>query len=230
MQSNKILIIEDEENLAKIMQDYLFKEDFESEIVTDGAYAVDKVSQYNPDVILLDLMLPNKDGSTICKEIRQFSNTPIIMTTARIDEIDRIIGLEIGADDYVCKPYSPRELVARVKVQLRKNRSTTEIVTDELILNNNRLTVSLKGTSIEFTFVEYNLLEKLYNSKGRIFNRDQLMDSIYTDGRIVSDRTIDSHIKKIRKKLKILAKDTEYIHSIYGCGYKFEEKNGKTND
>jgi two-component system response regulator BaeR len=224
MQIPKILIIEDEENLAKIMQDYLSKENFESIIVTDGAYAVKKVSEYNPDVILLDLMLPNKDGSNICKEVRQFSNTPIIMTTARIDEIDRIIGLEIGADDYVCKPYSPRELVARVKVQLRKKAISNEVIKDQLVLNPDRLTVCFKEVSVELTFVEFNLLERLFNSNGRIFNRDQLMDSIYSDGRIVSDRTIDSHIKKIRKKLKILDANKEYIHSIYGCGYKFEEK------
>jgi two-component system response regulator BaeR len=224
MHSTRILIIEDEENLAKIIQDYLSRENFESEIVSDGAFAIDKVIQYNPDVILLDLMLPNKDGSIICKEIRQFSDIPIIMTTARVDEIDRIIGLEIGADDYVCKPYSPRELVARVKVQLRKNSKNLEVHPDELILNADCLTVNLKEVSIELTFVEFNLLKKLFNSNGRIFNRDQLMDSIYSDGRIVSDRTIDSHIKKIRKKLKVLTEDKEYIHSIYGCGYKFEEK------
>jgi two-component system response regulator BaeR len=224
MQIPKILIIEDEENLAKIMQDYLSKENFHSIIVTDGAYAVEKVTEYQPDVILLDLMLPNKDGSNICKEVRQFSNTPIIMTTARIDEIDRIIGLEIGADDYVCKPYSPRELVARVKVQLRKKVINAEIVKDQLVLNSDRLTVSFKDISVELTFVEFKLLERLFKSNGRIFNRDQLMDSIYSDGRIVSDRTIDSHIKKIRKKLKKLDSNKEYIHSIYGCGYKFEDK------
>ena len=224
MNDPKILIIEDEENLAKIMQDYLSREKFESQIITDGQYAVEKVIQYQPDVILLDLMLPNKDGSTICKEIRKFSNVPIIMTTARVDEIDRIIGLEIGADDYVCKPYSPRELVARVKVQLRKTSTETDETNIEIELNSDNLTVNLNSASIELTFVEYNLLEKLYNASGRIYNRDQLMDSIYTDGRIVSDRTIDSHIKKIRKKLKILDPSKEFIQSIYGCGYKFEEK------
>ena len=146
------------------------------------------------------------------------------MTTARVDEIDRIIGLEIGADDYVCKPYSPRELVARVKVQLRKYSTDNNEKNVEIELNSDNLTVNLNSVCIELTFVEYNLLEKLYKASGRIYNRDQLMDSIYTDGRIVSDRTIDSHIKKIRKKLKILDPSKEFIQSIYGCGYKFEEK------
>ena len=223
---NKVLIIEDEENLAKIMQDYLLRDNVESEIIGDGKEAIDAVKRYEADVILLDIMLPNKDGISICKEIRQFSQTPIIMTTARVDEIDRIIGLEIGADDYVCKPYSPRELVARVKVHLRKKQHV-EIeaeVNDSLKLIEDYLTVNLAEKSIELTFVEFNLLKKLYDAKGRIFNRDQLMDSIYSDGRIVSDRTIDSHIKKIRKKLKILNPEKEYVHSIYGCGYKFEVK------
>jgi len=224
MSIHKVLIIEDEENLAKIMQDYLTTENIESRIINDGLNAIDQVVLYKPDVILLDLMLPSKDGSTICKEVRLFSNIPIIMTTARVDEIDRIIGLEIGANDYVCKPYSPRELVARVKVQLRSKIKKSTPIEQSLILNSEFLTVSMNGINIELTFVEFNLLKKLYDSKGRIYNREQLMDSIYTDGRIVSDRTIDSHIKKIRKKLLQLDLGKEYIHSIYGCGYKFEEK------
>lgn len=221
---NKVLIIEDEENLGQIMQDYLLRDNIESEIIVDGKDAIDAVNQYDADVILLDLMLPNKDGISICKEIRQFSQTPIIMTTARVDEIDRIIGLEIGADDYVCKPYSPRELVARVKVHLRKKQQSQVERVDNIKLNKDYLTVNLAHKSIELTFVEFNLLKKLYDANGRIYNRDQLMDSIYTDGRIVSDRTIDSHIKKIRKKLKTLDSSKEYVHSIYGCGYKFEDK------
>jgi len=221
---SRVLIIEDEENLAQIMQDYLLRENIESKIIHDGENAVEEFKQFDADVILLDIMLPNKDGISICKEIRQSSDTPIIMTTARVDEIDRIIGLEIGADDYVCKPYSPRELVARVKVQLRRKNKTTIIGDENIELNEDYLTVNLAGKSIELTFVEFNLLNKLFNANGRIFNRDQLMDSIYTDGRIVSDRTIDSHIKKIRKKLKTLDPSKEFVHSIYGCGYKFESK------
>jgi len=221
---SRVLIIEDEENLAQIMQDYLLRENIDSKIIHDGENAVEAFKQFDADVILLDIMLPNKDGISICKEIRQSSDTPIIMTTARVDEIDRIIGLEIGADDYVCKPYSPRELVARVKVQLRRKNKTTIIGDEKIELNEDYLTVNLAGKSIELTFVEFNLLNKLFNANGRIFNRDQLMDSIYTDGRIVSDRTIDSHIKKIRKKLKTLDPSKEFVHSIYGCGYKFESK------
>ncbi len=224
MNQKKVLIIEDEENLARIMQDYLARNSIQSTIVCDGNEVISTLKAEKPDVVLLDLMLPNKDGTTLCKEIRLFSQVPIIMTTARVDEIDRIIGLEIGADDYVCKPYSPRELVARVKVHLRRSKVIEGTDNCCLILNADFLTVSLGNQNLELTFVEYKLLEKLFQSNGRIFNRDQLMDSIYDDGRIVSDRTIDSHIKKIRKKLKIFNDKQDFIHSVYGCGYKFEMK------
>lgn len=224
MKQHNVLIVEDEENLAKIIQDYLTRDNITSKIISDGNVVVEYVRNNNIDVILLDIMLPNKNGTTICKEIRQFSDVAIIMTTARVDEIDRIIGLEIGADDYVCKPYSPRELVARVKVHLRK--ITVKNINDKTYfqLNDDYLTATINDKSTELTSVEYKLLKRLYDAKGRIFNRDQLMDSIYSDGRIVSDRTIDSHIKKIRKKLKTINPQKEFIHSIYGCGYKFELK------
>jgi two-component system response regulator BaeR len=224
MKQHNVLIVEDEENLAKIIQDYLDRDNITSKIISDGNDVVEYVRNNQIDVILLDIMLPNKNGSSICKEIRQFSQVAIIMTTARVDEIDRIIGLEIGADDYVCKPYSPRELVARVKVHLRKKNIASTKHSPYFQLNDDYLTASINDKSIELTYVEYKLLKILHNAKGRIFNRDQLMNAIYTDGRIVSDRTIDSHIKKIRKKLKIINPQTEFVHSIYGCGYKFEFK------
>jgi two-component system response regulator BaeR len=224
MKQQTVLIVEDEVNLAGIVRDYLSRENIASFIISDGGKALAAVKQHKPDVILLDLMLPNKDGMQICKEVRQFTSTPIIMTTARVDEIDRIIGLEIGADDYVCKPYSPRELVARVKVHLRKLNTPSPVQSPGLTLNDGCLTACIEDKSIELTLVEFNLLKKLHSSHGRILNRDQLMDSIYSDGRIVSDRTIDSHIKKIRKKLKMLNPEQEFIHSIYGCGYKFDIK------
>lgn len=220
MSRKHILIVEDELNLAEIMQDYLKVENYKTTVIADGADVIDFVKNRNVDVILLDLMLPNKDGVTLCKDIRKFSQVPIIMTTARVDEIDRILGLEIGANDYVCKPYSPRELVARVKVQLRDQNEIDDLQSVRLLPE--KLRVERGSKSIELTAVEFSLLKRLFDSKGRILSRDQLMDYIYSDGRIVSDRTIDSHIKKIRKKLKELDSDKDFIHSIYGCGYKFE--------
>lgn len=214
-----ILIVEDEPNLAKTMADYLRQEQWQVSIIDDGNQVEPFLSAHSVDVMLLDLMLPNKSGIDICRDIRRNEQPQpaIIMTTARVDEIDRILGLEIGANDYVCKPYSPRELVARIKVQLRD----TKTVQQHLGLNPQELRVSFNGQSINLTAVEFKLLQKMASQPERIFSRDHLMDAIYDDGRIVTDRTIDSHIKKIRQKLKTLDQDNEYIHSVYGCGYKF---------
>lgn len=224
MSKPHILIVEDEENLAELMRDYLEKESYQVSMLFSGAGVETFIQQNQVDVVLLDLMLPEKNGIEICRDIRKFSEVPIIMTTARVDEIDRILGLEIGANDYVCKPYSPRELVARVKVQLR-NKEIKLSAKRALELDPNQLlaksTSSTKQT--ELTAVEFNLLSKLYSQPSRIFNREQLMDAIYSDGRIVSDRTIDSHIKKIRQKLKKIDQH-DFVQAVYGCGYKYVEK------
>lgn len=218
-----ILIVEDEIHLAELLQDYLLREDYQVSMLHTGSGVVDYVRTHDIDLILLDLMLPGVDGLDICKSIRSFSQLPIIMTTARVDEIDRIIGLEIGADDYVCKPYSPRELVARVKVQLRRIDPQSPDQ-QHLTLHGDSLNLAIGQHTIELTSVEFNLLEQLLNKPGRIYSRDQLMNAAYSDDRIVSDRTIDSHIKKIRQKIKQLDSQREYIHSIYGRGYKYDPR------
>ncbi len=219
--SGKILIVEDELKLADLLADYLRKGGFEPLHVADGLGAVPMVRDEKPDLVLLDLMLPGKDGMDICKEIRSFSNVPIIMVTARVEEIDRLIGLELGADDYICKPFSPREVVARVKAVLRRSGAAT-IQDQGLTLDEARFNASLHGVSLELTAVEFKLLQILASSPGRIYSRSQLMDRIYPDERIVSDRTIDSHIKKLRKKIAEAAPGEELIHSIYSVGYKYE--------
>ena len=188
--------------------------------------------QEQPTLILLDLMLPGKDGVEVCKEIRKFSHVPIIMLTARVEEIDRLLGLELGADDYICKPFSPREVVARVKAVLRRwqviepiSMAVTESATDAiagLVLDRDRLLVKYGQQETTLTLVEFELLDALRQYPGRIFGRNQLMEKVYPDNRIVSDRTIDSHIKKLRKKLSEIAPDQELIHSVYSVGYKFE--------
>ncbi len=219
-----ILIVEDEERLAILVSDYLKKADFRVHYLLDGGTAVEWAREHRPDLVLLDLMLPGKDGLTVCKEIRTMSQVPIIMTTARVEEIDRLLGLELGADDYVCKPYSPRELVARVKAVLRRTlRSTRHAEPGSLTLMADRLRVRSDGSEIELTAVEFALLETLHESPGRIFSRDRLMDRIYRDHRVVSDRTIDSHVKKLRRKLSELMPERELIHSVYGVGYRYEE-------
>jgi len=181
------------------------------------------LKENHTDLIVLDLMLPGRDGLEICRELRSFSTVPIIMITARIEEIDRLLGLELGADDYICKPFSPREMVARVKAVLRRLQpQTTVALTSALKLDSHSFRVLAGGHEVELTTVEFQLLQALYQQPGRIFSRSKLMDLIYQDQRIVSDRTIDSHIKKLRKKLTDLLPDQELIHSVYGAGYRYD--------
>lgn len=225
MTQQKILIIEDEPELAGVLQDYLTHHQFECRLVADGAQALDAFSDFRPDLIILDLMLPNKDGLTLCKEIRQGSAVPIIMTTARVEEIDRLLGLELGADDYICKPYSPREVVARVKAVLRRSSSAAAPASGGALvtLDADALDARINGVPLELTVVEFRLLETMAKEPRRIFTRDQLMDRIYTDQRVVSDRTIDSHITKLRKKIAQASGGLDVIRSVYGAGYKYEE-------
>ncbi len=224
----KILIVEDEPKLASLESDYLTQSGYETEIIGNGLEVVPYVKSTPPNLILLDLMLPGKDGMEICKEVRQFSNIPIIMITARVEEIDRLLGLELGAYDYICKPFSPREVVARVKAVLRRFQppatatSTIACESNLVTLDEKKYKAHVNNQEVSLTAVEFQLLNKLYSEPGRIYSRAQLMDYIYSDHRVVSDRTIDSHIKKIRKKLIDALPEQELIHSVYGVGYKFE--------
>ena len=222
----QVLIVEDEPKIADLLQKYLQNANFRTHCLADGLQVLDWVQQEKPNLILLDVMLPNKDGLEVCKEIRRFSSVPIIMLTARVEEIDRLLGLELGADDYICKPFSPREVVARIKAVLRRTQPATqlevELHTAKLDLDRNRLMVRYAEQETTLTLVEFELLDILRQQPGRIFGRNQLMEKVYPDNRIVSDRTIDSHIKKLRKKLAEIAPDQELIHSVYSVGYKFE--------
>ncbi|WP_224983270.1 response regulator [Geomonas agri] len=217
-----IMIVEDEEKLASLLGDYLKQSGFETVWIANGTEVVPRVRERQPDLVLLDLMLPGRDGLEICKEIRTFSQLPIIMITARVEEIDRLLGLELGADDYICKPFSPREVVARVKTVLRRTVEPPAASNGGLTLDQDRYSAQWQGHDLDLTVVEFKLLHFLYLNPGRIYSRTQLMDRIYSDQRIVSDRTIDSHIKKLRKKISAVAPDQELIHSIYGAGYKYE--------
>jgi len=221
--TGKILIVEDEEKLGSLLSDYLQQAGFEPHQLTNGLEAVPWVRDQRPELILLDLMLPGRDGLEICKEIRSFSSVPIIMITARIEEIDRLLGLELGADDYICKPFSPREVIARVKAVLRRTDGGTTIKTAGLVLDELRLQAILNKQDLDLTAVEFKLLQFLAANPGRIYGRQQLMDRIYPDERVVSDRTIDSHIKKLRRKIAAVSPNEELIHSVYGVGYKFEK-------
>ncbi len=221
---SRILVVEDETRLAQLLADYLVAAGFAADCLGDGREVVPWVKAHTPDLIVLDVMLPGRDGLELCKDIRAFSRVPIIMATARAEEIDRLLGLELGADDYICKPYSPREVVARVKAVLRRMQPVDPAAeaSSDLILDEAGYRIRFKGAEVELTAVEFQLFAALYREPGRIYSRGQLMDRIYSDQRIVSDRTIDSHIKKLRKKLAELRPDEELIHSVYGAGYRYE--------
>ncbi len=219
-----ILVVEDEPKLASLLADYLTASGFEPFCLDNGSVVVPWVKENRPELILLDLMLPGRDGMEICKEVRTFSSVPIIMVTARIEEIDRLLGLELGADDYICKPFSPREVIARVKAVLRRVQGGQTPETTGLVLDESRWRASLDGRDLDLTAVEFKLLQFLTANPGRIFKRQQLMDKIYPDERIVGERTIDSHIKKLRRKLESANPEARLIHSVYSVGYKFEQE------
>jgi two-component system, OmpR family, response regulator BaeR len=214
----RILIVEDEPKLAALEADYLKSEGFETHCIADGREVVPWVRASAPDLILLDLMLPGRDGLEICRELRGFTDTPIVMVTAKVEEIDRLVGLDLGADDYVCKPFSVRELVARVKAILRRGRTPiTGLVFDE-----DKHEAILDGRALDLTPVEFRLLRTLASSPGRVFARERLLREIYEDHRVVTDRTVDAHVKNLRRKLEEARPGEELVRSIYGVGYKLE--------
>ena len=217
---SQILIVEDEIKLASLLADYFIDAGFRTTLLHDGREVVPWLKENDADVMLLDIMLPGKDGMMVCREVREFSQVPILMVTARVDEIDRLHGLELGTDDYICKPFSPREVVARVKAVLRRSQpmDTTERLWR---LDTGRFSFHYAQAEVALTSVEFYLLARLCTDPGRIYSRAQLMQDMYKDHRIVSDRTIDSHVKKIRAKLAIMWDGKEFIESVYGIGYRF---------
>jgi len=217
-----ILIVEDEPKLADLLHDYLQQAGFAVTVIADGLAVVPAVQAQSPALILLDLMLPGRDGMEICRELRTFSTVPIIMTTARVEEIDRLLGLELGADDYICKPFSPREVVARVRAVLRRSAGAPLPQGEGVLLDAATYCAGWEGRTVELTAVEFNLLRYLAATPGRIYSRQQLIDRIYPDQRSVSERTIDSHIKKLRRKLLTITGGAELIRSVYGVGYSYD--------
>ncbi|WP_410209517.1 response regulator [Aquirhabdus sp.] len=227
-----VLVVEDEPKLAQVLIDYLTANDYATHWISDGRDVAKYYSEHakadQPDLVLLDLMLPGRDGLDVCKDLRRISQVPIIMITARVEEIDRLIGLEIGADDYICKPFSPREVMARVKAILRRiphgdqGIKTTGLTHfPQLQLDEARFEARYHDQLLELTPAEFRLLKTLADAPGRVFQRDQLINHVYDDQRIITDRTIDSHIKNLRKKMAIVAPE-DVIRSIYGVGYKLE--------
>jgi two-component system response regulator BaeR len=217
---NTVLIVEDEPKLAALIVDYLKAAGYGTHWIADGRDVVPWVRERSPDLILLDLMLPGRDGLDVCREIRGFSDVPIVMVTAKVEEIDRLIGLDLGADDYVCKPFSVRELVARVRAILRRGRGPAPA--SGLAIDEEKHEASLDGRRLDLTPVEFRLLGTLAEAPGRVFSRDKLLSRLYDDHRVVTDRTVDAHVKNLRRKLEEVRPGEELVRSIYGVGYKLE--------
>lgn len=218
-----ILTVEDEPGLAAILGDYLCVAGYTHHWVADGSAALAAFRNERPDLVLLDLMLPGRDGMEICRDLRRESQVPVIMVTARVEEIDRLLGLEIGADDYICKPFSPREVVARVSAVLRRHRHVPDAATEvALVLDTTTHRAILNGQVLDLTPAEFRLLSVLHGSQGRVYSREQLLDRIYDDRREVTDRAVDSHIKNLRRKLAEAGGSNDWIRSIYGIGYRME--------
>lgn len=220
---SRILIVEDEPRLSQLLADYLQHAHFQTEQTDSAVQAMALAQNEEFQAVLLDLMLPDGDGMEVCKQIRKHSQVPILMITARVDEVDRLLGLELGADDYICKPFSPREVVARVKAVLRRANPEPQPGESGLTLDQDRYEAVLGQHRVALTAIEFALLSTLARQPGRIWSRDQLMDEIYQDHRVVSDRTIDSHIRKLRRKLSDEdAHSHDWIGSVYGVGYRLE--------
>lgn len=223
-----VLIVEDDRNTAALVATYLEREGFPTLAVHDGGEALEAVRRHRPGFVILDLMLPGMDGREICREMRKFSDVPILMLTAREEEIDRVLGLSLGADDYVVKPFSPRELVERVKAILRRTRSAPPpppvLARGELQLDQERHRVTLAGEPLELTAAEYKLLQALMSAPGRVFSRDQLLGRLYKHGETVVDRVIDVHIGKLRQKIGDNPAAPRLILTVRGFGYRFADE------
>jgi two-component system response regulator BaeR len=228
-----ILIVEDEDKISEVLRDYLRQHGYATHRLARGDEVLPWVRQHRVDLVLLDVMLPGLNGMEVCRALRAESDAAIIMVTARVDEIDRLLGLSLGADDYICKPFSPREVVARVATVLRRTRRGAEAdkghaeagsASEGLVLDESGWRATLDGHPLDLTAVEFKLLSVLAAHPGHIHSRDQLMDQMYRDERIVADRTVDSHIKKLRRKIADVVPDQEFVHSVYGVGYCYEDR------
>jgi two-component system response regulator BaeR len=217
-----ILIVEDEPKLAELLADYLHQANFATRCIVDGRAVTAEVRASAPDLILLDLKLPGRDGIAVCRDLRQFTDTPIVIITGRVGEIDRLLGIELGADDYICKPFSPREVVARVKAILRRSRRFEGVApSGRLVFDVQSYETTLDGVALRLTPAEFRLLHALAERPNWVFSRDQLLEHLYADHRIVGDRSIDSHIKNLRRKLRQVGGD-DFVRSVYGVGYKID--------
>ncbi len=232
MTSRHILIVEDEEKIASLLCDYLKEAGFRTSTQNNGDRVIDQIKKDPSDLILLDIMLPGKNGMELCREIRQFSNIPIIMITARVEEIDRLLGLELGADDYICKPFSPREVVARVKAIFRRLHAkpqTNNLIIGSISLDAETHQVMIDKQVLNLTPNEFGLLKIMMSHPNRVFSRNELINRVQGYDFEGYDRTIDSHIKNLRKKIAQMLPGQEIISTVYGVGYKFSASSDNDN-
>lgn len=216
--SGAIFIVEDEPELAALVADYVRAAGFEPTVFGDGAQALAAIREAVPALVVLDLMLPGLDGLALCRAVRAFSMVPILMVTARVEEIDRLLGLDSGADDYLCKPFSPRELVARIKAILRR----TGVAASPVVIDGAARRAAVHGRPLDLTPTEFDLLAALARRPGQVFSRAQLLELLRQDNLDATDRAIDSHIKNLRRKIDAAAPGLDAIGSVYGVGYRFE--------
>ncbi len=226
MDNKKILIVDDDENICELLRLYLEKDGFEPIVAGDGEKAVDFARKYNPALILLDIMLPKLDGWQVCREIRKFSSIPIIMLTAKGETFDRILGLELGADDYVPKPFDAKELIARIKAVLRRSgvsdsKKTEEVSYDKIVVNLTNYELKINGVQVDTPPKELELLYHLASNPNRVFTRDQLLDEVWGFDYYGDSRTVDVHVKRLREKLEGVS-DKWLLKTVWGVGYKFE--------
>ncbi len=229
MATGRILVADDDRNICELLRLYLEKEGFEAIVSYDGTEAVDKFNSESPDLVLLDIMMPKLDGWQVCREIRKKSDCPIIMITAKSETFDKVLGLELGADDYVVKPFDTKEIVARIKAVLRrsgKNASesdTKEVFYDKLVVNMTEYVLKVDGKNIDTPPKELELLYHLASNPNRVYTRDQLLDEVWGFEYYGDSRTVDVHIKRLREKLEGVSEKWA-LKTVWGVGYKFETK------
>lgn len=229
MANAKILIVDDDTNICELLRLYLEKEGFVTKIVNDGMSAIDAFKQENPDLMLLDIMLPHLDGWQVCREIRKFSDKPIIMLTAKGETFDKVLGLELGADDYVTKPFDTKEIVARIKAVLRRSgaqsgsENVKEVNFDKLTINLTNYEMKVNGAAVDTPPKELELIFHLASNPNRVFSRDQLLDEVWGFDYYGDSRTVDVHVKRLREKLEGVSDKWE-LKTVWGVGYKFETK------
>ncbi len=217
-----VLVVEDDERISQLLLDYLRHEGFDASTVGDGRSALAQIRQSPPSAVILDVSLPGLDGIEVCREVRRFSDVPILMLTARVDEVDRLLGLNVGADDYVCKPFSPREVMARLRALVRRAEGRVTTAQRLWTIDDDALRITWRDQPLPLTPLEFRMLRLLLGRPGRVFSRAQLLASIHSDARDVSDRAIDTHVKNLRRKIQAIDPDSDCIESIYGVGYRFE--------